>query len=127
MKQINFKPVAIFALNNKSVRDDLKAMAEHGIKPDKELYGSYNGYGEAQYLKVLHRMPEDLNSIIELCRAHKQDCVMVSRNDRSCYLINVKTGKTEELGFLRSVGFRDLTNYKNWTGDLTKGTYYVVN
>ena len=100
MFQVTFQPIVIMALNRASIALDVALLHEAGFSDYIQAKGSYKGVQEASYIIPI-RGARDLDRLLALAANTGQESILVSRNDRTSYLIYVNGGEETELGVLK--------------------------
>jgi len=125
MRQLNFPPCVIIAVNQGTYKDDYKFIRSYGIDHFKALIGSYKGETENSYL-IITKSLEDYRRALLCARAAYQESILFLRPDRSAFLEYIDSGSRTELGQWVEVSRDRADALDAWTLDPATGRYYVA-
>lgn len=122
MRQNNFTPIIILALNNYSSEDDIKALSNAGIELAVPLMGSYKGNEERSYMLSM----SDHGKALVVAREHNQESILTRYSDGSVYLYYLDTFEQEYLGQFEAVSESEAKSQDSWTYRPDLDQYYIV-
>ena len=125
MRQNNFLPIAIFALNGKDEAQERFLIERAGFTANKSMIGVYQGKEERAWLVPI-TSSEQKARLLELAAEYKQESVLFSGIDRTCQLHFVESGRVEHIGVLSTVSEQYAKGKESYSFDPESGNYYVA-
>lgn len=129
MKNEKLPTIIMFAMNTGNIASELstikKLFPNNGIAP---LQGMYMGTREDSWLLVLNFGNEaaELETLLDLAKAHNQESILISDQDRSTKLIYVNSQQSQDIGTLQAATPFEALQNQNYTYAPHNNTYYIT-
>jgi hypothetical protein len=122
MRQNQFTPIIILALNSGSKVSDIEALKSKGLDVFIHCIGSYKGVTEDSYIIPM----SEHRRALELAREFKQESVLLRYADGEVFLYYLEDGDLSILGRLEPVSGSEARESKGFTYRPDIDTYYVA-
>lgn len=126
MRQVNFLPIVIMALNLGTEEEEKRVFAQHGFNAVKPLEGVYKGSKERSWLipatEGLH-----VAALKRIAKRYKQESVLFVAQDRQATLLILNENivdKEVKLGYLHAVSEEYAKSKDCYTFDPSSRQYW---
>lgn len=124
MRDVNIKPVIIFALNKATRLDDLKECWSEGLKNIVPLLGVYNNVSENSYL--VEDTEKNFKAVYTLAKRYNQESILTLDQDRNAVLEYLDSNLKKPIGKLRAITRDEALTLNAWSYNEYTDTYYSV-
>lgn len=122
MRQNQFTPIVILALNNETKEKDTQALVNAGLELIVPLMGSYKGIEERSYMVPM----SEHGTALRVAREHNQESILTRYSDGSVYLYYLDTSEQVYLGTFHAVSEAEAKAQDAWTYRPDLNQFYIV-